>query len=308
VSTIHGIWGWLWILASNEEARRFRVQASMHSIDRLVALQWKGPVHSVRKSMKEITSSGQVFIMNSKEIRCPFTFRKGSNDGKKFWRTEIEILQVAEPLPTSIPYLPTTDEEKANVTRTEDDWAFTTKRHQEVAPAKRSYQSEKIEQGVKLDEVKAIKEMKDELVGVKAQSLVPPSPSILGINTGKQNPVEKLPFDVPQSESSSSVNRRSKLYSIIPDQVGTSNNVLESPTEAVDAAKQDDQAQTENVVIFPDLASTMSNAQVSETNDISTLPKVNSKTVLSDSDYILKLDGGESIHSQKATVKDFDDE
>jgi len=125
VSTMQGMWEWVWILANEEEAKRFKFEVKMENLDKVLSLQFKGPVHSIRKPMKEIISSGHVFVTNCKDVRNPYIFRKGRTD-KSFWRSFVQIFQVSPPIPTSIPYLVTNDAKKLEVVREkgEEKWSI----------------------------------------------------------------------------------------------------------------------------------------------------------------------------------------
>ena len=60
----------------------------------MAELTWKGAVHSIRKSVHEIVSSGLAFVTNSKELRNPYLFRKSGEGSRYFWRTDVEIIEV----------------------------------------------------------------------------------------------------------------------------------------------------------------------------------------------------------------------
>jgi hypothetical protein len=129
VSTLNGMWGWVWILSEGKEAERFIVETRMQHDG--IGIQWKGPVHSIRKSVTDIIQGGNVFIFNSKEVQNPFFFKKGK-DEKSYWRTEVKIHQISGPLQNSTKYLSTNDPMKMYLSKPKDSWAYEIDPHQKI--------------------------------------------------------------------------------------------------------------------------------------------------------------------------------
>ncbi|CAG7716587.1 unnamed protein product [Allacma fusca] len=112
ISTVHGMWEWVWIIGNDEDAKRFRVISRVENVEKMAELTWKGAVHSIRKSVHEIVSSGLAFVTNSKELRNPYLFRKSGEGSRYFWRTDVEIVEVEPPPPGAMMYLETKEGSK----------------------------------------------------------------------------------------------------------------------------------------------------------------------------------------------------
>ncbi|CAL8095359.1 unnamed protein product [Orchesella dallaii] len=109
-STTFGNKEWVWLIGSEVEAMRFNVKATLRTQDNLSVTQWQGPVHSIRKTAKEITDSGMVFVTNCKDVTNPFMFKKEEHTNRNFWLTDVEIIEIQPPSPESFLYIVTTGE------------------------------------------------------------------------------------------------------------------------------------------------------------------------------------------------------
>ncbi|ODM89682.1 E3 ubiquitin-protein ligase SINAT5 [Orchesella cincta] len=107
-STSFGTREWVWIIGSEAEALRFNVKATLRTYNNLSTTQWHGPVHSIRKSAKDISDSGMVFVTNCKDVMNPFMFKKPEHANRNFWVTDVEIIEIQPPSPETFLYTVTT--------------------------------------------------------------------------------------------------------------------------------------------------------------------------------------------------------